>query len=107
MTESPEMDLVEELQLRRWARMNYVPQHKRNRLHFITVSELEAMDRESGQADSVIPTAQGENRPPELVEVVTSRFVPLADYADWRWNPPHEELSGPKFIRFAANTAET
>jgi hypothetical protein len=46
---SAELDFIEELRLRRWARENYVPQEDRkNSWHPIVHDEMEKKDREAG-----------------------------------------------------------
>jgi len=47
----PEVDFIRELQLRRWARENYVPQHQRERdWHPIVHDEMTRRDSESDDA---------------------------------------------------------
>lgn len=42
-----ELDLIEELKLRRWARENYVPQDQRDEsLHPVILDEMDRKDRE-------------------------------------------------------------
>ena len=47
----PEIDFIRELQLRRWARENYVPQHQRQRdWHPIIHEEMTRRDTEPADA---------------------------------------------------------
>ena len=47
----PEIDLIEELRLRRWARENYVPADERNRgWHPIILEEMRRKDGEVSEA---------------------------------------------------------
>ncbi len=62
MSISEELDLVEELQLRRWARMNYVPQRQRGSLHPTIRAEMLQMDAESKVAIPIIQIAHRQNR---------------------------------------------
>jgi hypothetical protein len=44
-----EMDMIEELKMRRWARENYVPREKRPRTwHPVVHEEMEKKERETG-----------------------------------------------------------
>jgi len=46
-----DVDLIEELRLRRWARENYVPAHEREPgWHPIILEEMRRKDREVGEA---------------------------------------------------------
>jgi hypothetical protein len=48
---SPEIDLIEELRLRRWARENYVPSAERDTAwHPIILDEMRRKDREASPA---------------------------------------------------------
>ncbi len=48
---SLEVDFIEELQLRRWARENYVPHHERNATwHPIILEEMRHKDSEVSEA---------------------------------------------------------
>ncbi len=45
-----EVDFVEEIRLRTWARQNYVPQNERSRgLHPVILDEMRRKDREQGE----------------------------------------------------------
>jgi hypothetical protein len=47
-TTTPEVDFIEELRMRRWARENYVPADKRDgRWHPIVLEEMSRKDGES------------------------------------------------------------
>jgi hypothetical protein len=47
-----ELDFIEELRLRRWARENYVPRSSRQRTwHPVVQEEMEIKDLESGHQD--------------------------------------------------------
>jgi hypothetical protein len=48
---TPEVDFIEELKLRRWARENYVPAEKRDgRWHPIVLEEMRRKDGEGREA---------------------------------------------------------
>ncbi len=50
-----ELDFIEELRLRRWARENYVPEDERSEeWHPVVLEEMKRKDRES--ADNCLPT---------------------------------------------------
>lgn len=93
------INLLEELQLRRWARMNYLPPHKREKLHPVALAEMQIMDRESSRADAATLAAEHQNRRIEPENTVVTRFVPLADNQQSRLDLPHARLEGPKFLR--------
>lgn len=59
---SQTVDLLEELRLRRHARMNYVPAHERPELHPVVQNELEAMDRETSHSCGEVLVAERQNR---------------------------------------------
>jgi hypothetical protein len=49
MNASP-LDLIEELKLRRWARLNYLPPEERSQdLHPVVLNEMQLRDEEAGQ----------------------------------------------------------
>jgi hypothetical protein len=51
-----ELDLIEELRLRRWARENYVPRDRRERSwHPVVLDEMDRKDRE-GRARETVAT---------------------------------------------------
>lgn len=57
-TVSAELDLIEELRLRRWARENYVPDGQRqSSWHPVVHEEMSKKDREEGAADAAIEYA--------------------------------------------------
>jgi hypothetical protein len=57
-----ELDFIEELRLRRWAREHYVPRGEReNNWHPIIHDEMEKKDDESGEADSAFLLGAGRN----------------------------------------------
>jgi hypothetical protein len=52
-----ELDLIEELRLRRWARENYVPRSQRQlSWHPVILDEMGRRDLESSEADAVCVT---------------------------------------------------
>ena len=52
-----ELDFIEELRLRRWAREHYVPRDSRKpSWHPVVHEEMEKKDLESGDAPAVTPT---------------------------------------------------
>ena len=49
-----EVDLIEELRLRRWARENYVPRNRREcSWHAVVLDEMERKDREARPSETV------------------------------------------------------
>ncbi|HXG12692.1 MAG TPA: hypothetical protein VNK04_23240 [Gemmataceae bacterium] len=49
---SAELDLIEELRLRRWARENYVPRERRQTSwHPVVLDEMDRKDEEINEAD--------------------------------------------------------
>lgn len=56
------VDLLEELRLRRQARMNYVSAFERRELHPVVQDELEAMDRETSRSRGAVLVAERQNR---------------------------------------------
>jgi hypothetical protein len=57
-TVSEELDLIEELRLRRWARENYVPDSQRqSSWHPVVHEEMDKKDREEGPVASAIAYA--------------------------------------------------
>lgn len=52
-----EVDLIEELRLRRWARENYVPRHQRERSwHPVIRDEMDRKDEEMTEVEPVCTT---------------------------------------------------
>jgi hypothetical protein len=52
-----ELDLIEELRLRRWARENYVPRSRRERSwHPVVLDEMDRKDRERRAHETVATT---------------------------------------------------
>jgi len=48
-----EIDFIEELRLRRWARENYVPaQHRQRNWHPVVIDEMSSKDREQNHSSS-------------------------------------------------------
>lgn len=57
-TVSADLDLIEELRLRRWARENYVPDSQRqSSWHPIVHDEMDKKDQELGTEDAAIAYA--------------------------------------------------
>jgi hypothetical protein len=55
MRVSAELDFIEELRLRRWARENYVPRSRRQMTwHPVVHEEMERKESESGSPDKVL-----------------------------------------------------
>jgi hypothetical protein len=82
MTNLPgtDLDVVEELRIRSWARENYVPAAERDpRWHPILLDEMQQRDRE----------AEGQLSPSNRAFSV----VPLAPDELWRHHPPHELMA--------------
>ncbi len=53
MSVKTELDFIEELRLRRWARENYVPPSRRqNAWHPVVHEEMERKDREIGRSET-------------------------------------------------------
>jgi hypothetical protein len=53
MSVMAELDFIEELRLRRWARENYVPRGRRQgSWHPVVHEEMERKDRETGSPDA-------------------------------------------------------
>jgi hypothetical protein len=53
-----EVDLIEELRLRRWARENYVPRDQRElSWHFVILNEMERKDEEMDEVEAVCTCA--------------------------------------------------
>ena len=70
------VDLIEELRLRRWARLNYVPEEGRAAdLHPIVLDEMQLRE------DELLDASQ---------RAQSAGIVPL-------YEPPHRELYGPHF----------
>lgn len=54
---SPDIDLIEELRLRRWARENYVPHAQRaNDWHPVVLDEMDRKDRDLAQNNPAYAT---------------------------------------------------
>ena len=88
------LDMVEELKLRRWARLNYVSRLKRNiAWHPVILDEMTQIDGDQGGA----PTEQTDE--PRLEETEIHRnpgagFVPIAPPMV-RVDEPHNEIPAP------------
>ena len=92
------IDLLDELQLRRWARMNYLPPHKRARLHLVVQAEMETMDYETSSSSAAALAAEHQNRRHVCESTAGSRFVPLADSPYRRLDLAHELPARPNFL---------
>jgi hypothetical protein len=58
-----ELDFIEELRLRRWARENYVPRSERKSTwHPVVHEEMEKKDLEAGEPDSAYTLLTPANR---------------------------------------------
>lgn len=80
MLDAHDISLLEELRLRRWARLNYRSNPERMTLHSVVRDELLAMDQEFVFADPALQETQRENRKDRTEAMwTTARFVPLAD----------------------------
>ena len=89
----PEIDPIEELRLRRWARENYVPAAARDaRWHPVALAEMRLRDAEIERERADAATVRG-----------SGRFVPLAPVT-YSLDPPHLTPDAPHFL--AAGTRD-
>ncbi len=90
-----EIDLIQELRLRKWARENYVPVAVRNddEWHPIVLNEMRRKDSDVQQH--------------ELNSNVLSSFVPLAPKVTHIIHGAHTEQSRPRRVSAARKTAES
>lgn len=82
-----EVDLISELQMRRWARENYVPEPRRDGgWHPLVLHEMKLRDAElNGIDDRLSSRAYG--------------FVPLPPTSIPRLDQPHRRLDQPKLLQ--------
>ena len=84
--EAENVDFVSELQLRRWARKNYVPPKQRSDTwHPVVLEEMCSKDAELD--------AQARNR------VIASSYVPLAPTTFHTWHDAHADQPDPNLLR--------
>lgn len=79
MLDCHDVTMLEELQLRRWARLNYQPAESRLSLHEIVREEMARMDAENNVATDAVRRIHEQNRGEDNQSDIGSRFVPLAE----------------------------
>ncbi len=101
---SEAIDLLEELQLRRWARMHYAAPDRRNTLHPVARDEMRTMDHESLEATDSEATVQNRNRN-RMNQKLPRLLNPLSDQQYCRSQDTHVAVRGPRYLAAAAKRA--
>ena len=91
VTRPPNVDIIQEIRLRRWARENYVPAALRGpKWHPVVLDEMRGRDAElealaTGSTGSTGAAGSADG----------ARFVPLAPATVYVLHEPHRDLAGP------------